>query len=145
MNKIQKTYKKLEDIHTLNYGGCLIAAYAVYKKNINNTKIQIVQISSYLGDSDLYRNKEFILGNSKIATSGHHFGITMDNGVTIYDSKGIIQDDDEKLIIPRNKTHEFCKSAILKSRWNNSFDRKKYVPIIFKRLKIKIKFLNNIQ
>jgi len=142
MNKIEKTFKKLKDIPNLNCGGCLIAAYSVYKKVINNSNVRIVQLSNYSGDKNLQHNMAFVKGINKVATSAHHFGITMDNGKTIYDSTGIYTKYVDYYIIPRDKTHEFCKSAILKSSWNNTFDRKTYIPQIFKKLKITIKFLN---
>ena len=141
MNKIEKSFKKINDIPELNYGGCLIAAYSVYRKVINNPNVRVVQLSKYSNDFEISHNKEFIAGKESKPMPGYHFGITINNGETIYDSNGIYTNHVNFYIIPRHKTHEFCKKAILGPYWNNSFNRR-HVPEILKKLKITIKFLN---
>lgn len=142
MNKIEKTFKKLRDIPNINCGGCLISAYSVYTKLINDPKIRIVQLSPHADDDNLENNRNFINGQAKYAYSGYHFGISFDFGKTVYDSNGLYTSYVDCYIIPRHKTYEFCKKALFQGNWNRAFDRQTYVPQIFKKLKINIKFLN---
>lgn len=137
----QSVLNKIPDI---NAGGCLIAAYATFKyiekhhPELFDKRICIVQYSRYIDDH--VNNRMFIANQESKAVSASHFGISINGGRHAYDSRGkdtvsLVQ---YTLVIPHDKTKEFFNSAIKDGMWNPQFNRKKYLPIIEKKLKIKI-------
>lgn len=135
----------LNSIPHINQGGCLISAYAMYKYLSNyypdlfGSDIVIVQYARQFDDH--LTNQNFILGTELNAVSATHFGLSINNGKTAFDSRGKIgryedYSDKYKLIIPHDQTVSFVLSALMDKTWNPSFDRKKYIPVIEEKLKI---------
>lgn len=144
---LNQARKILNDIPNINNGGCLIAAYAMYKylhnhyNDLFDETIVIVQYAREFGDH--LNNQNFIEGTELSAVSATHFGISINNGKTAYDSRGRIgkyedYSDKYKLIIPHELTTEFVISALNDSAWNPTFNKKKYIPIIQKKLDVRL-------
>lgn len=139
----EKVLKYLEKIPYLNSGGCLVAAYSVFlaeEKDNNLDEIQLVALNfgSY-SDPYIRKNLMYIKGKRKKADSASHFGWTYDNGSTIFDSDGKVrtwrysETKNGVLVIPQNLTRPFAISSLNHGRWNQSFDRKKYVKLLSKK------------
>lgn len=112
----------------INKGGCLLAAYAFYlheKKYGRADDLQIVQLS--LHPNLLKQNKEFILNGNGTAASDAHFGWTYDGGWNVRDCKNEVDPESyiEWWLIPKEKTDEFCISALNFGRWNPLFNRER--------------------
>lgn len=140
--------KYLKTIPTIDNGGCLIAAYAIYlvlkKRNALPSSFRIVSFArDYLADKYSI-NSRFITGQSNTLAVTSHYGFTLD-GVTYRDSKGVIPNDKYKyiLVIPFEMTEEYCVQSLLLPDWNSIFNRDKYVPLIELKLGIEFNLQNN--
>ena len=124
----------LGKIRSINWGGCLIAAYSFYlneRKAGRHKNLQIVALD-YSDNEDIRTNRAFIKGKSKKAASNAHFGWTYDSGKNVFDVNGLVERYSTKVVIPQNLTRRFALNALNKGSWNSSFDRSKYVPKIEK-------------
>lgn len=147
-NDISIAYLKLRNIPYLNCGGCLIAAYAIYK-HLNDENISIVQFDTQDNYNEFSQNVRFIGNVVETACSGTHFGLFYNKPlmkkIKYYDSQGCIDTSryDHILMINSNKIDDFCKSALLNGAWNQKFNRNKYIPIIEEILDVDLNFLKN--
>lgn len=132
--------KRLASIYSINEGGCLVATYVMYLNELRNGKggdFQVVQLSND-DDGMLEHNLAFLEGEESWAESDSHFGWTFNGGKTVYDSKGRVNLNRylDSLLIPKEKTKEFCLSALNESTWNPEFEREYHVPKIGEDLEL---------
>jgi hypothetical protein len=111
----------------VNKGGCLLAAYAFYlheKKYNRAGNLQIVQLSTF--PEFIQHNREFVTNGNGKAVSDAHFGWTYDGGITVSDSENPLLNVSwykDYLVIPKDKTDEFCISSLNNGGWNAMFNR----------------------
>jgi len=137
--------RTLGKIPRINNGGCGIAAYSMFlylkKMKMLNKKFQIVSLNPIYGSEPHYQNQAFANKESDEAAVAYHFGITFDEGKTIYDAKGKVSEEYAlKLLIPHELSEAFCKKVLNENNWNEAFLREEHVPIIELKLKIKISY-----
>lgn len=142
LDNLSKIRKIISEIDSINRGGCGIAAYAVYlylkEKDILPKSFRIVTLHCTDMDNAAHNNR-FIIGQEKNGVSANHIGFMIDN--IIMDCKKIIDLTEYRsvVVIPRNKIVEYLISALTTSLdWNPSFNRNRQIPIIEKKLKIKL-------
>lgn len=142
MEKQIKSFKDaikfLDDIPTINDGGCGFAALSLYlwlKKNgYNVSKTEIVYMHRH-EDSSYKDNKKFLENKSKRAGACSH-AVLSHKGIFI-DSSGVISNDSIyhpdsysfNLFIKFNEEF-FKKSLSNMDDWNYMFNREQCVPII---------------
>lgn len=145
--------KTLEDVRrflakipNLHNGGCGVSAIAMYRwliKYTTNPKVRFVLCYATGSKSFFSQNSKFLAGVGNKPTACSHAGIYYDNPVTKQtapiDARGFIP------ITGYEYTHVFKSLQPMlamvreKDKWYEKFDREKYVPIIEKRLGIKMK------
>jgi len=85
----KKTRKYLNDIPSINYGGCGFAALALYDAaKREGHKPKIVYLYSWLDNEAMERNNKFKLGKVKKAHSCSHVLVKIKN--KFWDSTGVI-------------------------------------------------------
>ena len=130
----------LSGIPCINQGGCDIAAYAMYlwlkkHKKLNKKFKFVLGYRSYCEDAYI-NNQNVLRSKNGIAEAPNHMFIYYDDKYMDCDeyvdekSYRFIQYVDEEWFIKN------CVSNI--NSWNFEFDRKKYIPIIEKKLGIKL-------
>lgn len=136
---LKAAYSLIKNIPNLNYGGCLYAAYGVYlhlvAKGFKN--VNIVQLD-YDNSAYIRTNKSYISNKSNNVTSGMHFGVSINNGKTVYDTDGLCIYA-EKLVIPFEFTTKFAINSLKYGTWNPKFDQYE-IRSINKALDTKLKF-----
>lgn len=118
----------LNQIPSINRGGCGIAALAMYDAAIREGKSpKIVFGYNWLG-SDWERNQQFKTGKSDLAESATHICLEMDGKVI--DSEGVSSLWDEYCSTFHEATREHLVAAIKYGGWNSEFKRDKWLPQI---------------
>lgn len=141
MKTRKEATKALSEIPCINFGGCLISAYAFYlheQKAGRAKNLQLVALS-YSEDSYYETNLAFLKGESQKATSSCHFGWTYNKGKVVYDCDGKVDRYSIKLLIDKAKTDQFCKASLNDKDWNRRFDRKNSMPLVEKELGVELK------
>jgi hypothetical protein len=126
--------KKLAEIHTINCGGCAIAAYVMYmwlkQRGINCDIIYLY--SSWCCEGYGYNN-DYMNNNRTHAYGCGHAGIVLE---------GEIMDSLPKFNYYYNLSHivspQLVLDSLVHSGWNPDFDRNKWLPHIEKISGIKV-------
>lgn len=152
MKTLSEVRKYLKSIPNINYGGCGIAAYAMYiwlKKNGNKSNIKFIYLYSESSIGS-YENNSIVLSHRKYyktyASSCSHVMIKVGNNIMdcanerIDLSSGVYP----LLSMEIQEVHitqsiKFIKNSLSKEdQWNCSFNRGKYLPLIEKKLGISL-------
>lgn len=130
--RIEKVTKFFDSIEDMNYGGCGIAALGMYlylKKYKLHSDFVLIALSNT--ESYHLQNLAYVQGKTSQGRSSTHFCYEIDGVVHRY------METDYELRI-ETRVEEFLTDIILNSVWNDSFERKKYCPLIEKTLGIKL-------
>lgn len=137
----------LNNVHYINHGGCLLAAYAFYLHEAKHGRGEDLQIVQLDRDGNDYhaQNKAFLAGDTREAWSGWHFGWTFDGGKTVYDCNGALNMKRYPyvLLVPKHMTDEFCIASLNCGDWNWAFDRPFWKPFIELKLGIDLSKVDN--
>lgn len=143
---VKENYKSINDIKNLNSGGCLYAAYGVFKKlhkdKVPMRNIAIVQAPNGFFSDSLTRNRLYLEGLNSKATSGTHFIIRVyqyfigSTGDITKSAKGWKKSLEIKGI---RKVNRFCESSLDNGNWNEMFNRTKAIPKINEVLGVNLK------
>lgn len=144
-SKFDMQLQYLKSIPQLNYGGCAIAAFALYnwfKKHnlVESLNVKLIYGYYHYSESCYTINNNFLQNetdnlksNESSASSCSHAFLEVDG--EFYDSSGNISAD-----IDYSYMHEvsdlFVFYTIMKFRWNTTFDRDQFMPKIFKRFNV---------
>lgn len=132
ITRVERVTKFFDAIYNIDYGGCGIAALAMYlylkKYNLHENFVLIA-----LANTESYHlhNLAYVQGKISQGRSSTHF---------CYEIDGVVHrhmETDYELRI-ENRVEEFLTDIILNSVWNDCFERKKYCPLIEKNLGIKL-------
>lgn len=144
---IGKVTSYLREIPDIDSGGCLVAAYAIYKFLIRNDLLPdsfvIVAASAASRPEQSHNtNTAFLEGTGSHAYPAYHFLYSLDNGVTLYDIEGISQryhsENWLRCVIPIKDIERFYDSAMTCEDWNRSFKRHTWIPAINQKFSINV-------
>lgn len=144
---IGKVTSYLREIPDIDSGGCLVAAYAIYKFLIRNDLLPdsfvIVAASAASRPEQSHtENTNFLKGISSHAVPANHFLYSLDGGLTLYDVYGINQryqsDNWLRCIIPKEHIDRFYDSAMACEKWNRHFKRHTWIPAINEKFGINV-------
>lgn len=135
--EFKKKLKFLNEIPSINWGGCAIAAVSLYKwfkKHNLIEKLNVKLIYTYYDQYQFSTNSKYLNNEIESFTTCSHALISVNNQT--YDSSG-----KESV---NSYYHEVSESFVLQTiyhstYWNPSFDRKKYVKQITSSLGIKLR------
>ena len=148
--ELEQILNQLSQIENINFGGCGIISYGLYKwlennNQLKNTQICFIEEEYYFDRID----KNHILKGNAIGV-GHVMLIHNNKWI---DSDGIYDDPFDSLVIQnfefepnfyyvKDNIHEFMNCALFgdnwKNEWNYQFDREHYLPIIENILNINL-------
>lgn len=128
-------FKMINEIETLNFGGCLVGAYAVWKRleldGEDMSNVVLVQLANDWDLPSIQSNQEYLFDNSNTPSSSTHFALSLDWGKTLIDSEGDHTEIyDDTLIIEPEYVEELSRGALLYGSWNYDFDRRTEIPRI---------------
>lgn len=133
--RIQELFSYLTSVKDINRGGCLFAAFAVFKvlqkEGLSNDDLVIVQLDA--GMLNISTNQMFINGQTDEVRSSNHFVLSPDGGKTLYHTGGLFETESStkyNLVIPNDKVETFCETALHKANWNKKFKRTRGVKEI---------------
>lgn len=154
LTSLQVVKDYLNNIPSINAGGCGISAYSMYKflekKNQLQKDTHIIYLwnSNWCG-SDVIENKNFLENQTGNCDSCAH--VIMYHNGEYHDSSGSSKhidglsfyerfkwDDHIELPIPQHLTDIFMVKSLNEGDWNWKFDRAKYLPQIEKFLGFKL-------
>ena len=142
MKTLNDVLNFLSDIPTINQGGCVISAFAVYKwlkKNNSLSDDFAILYLHYWDSDDMEVNTAFLSGESEEVTSCSH-AIFRYNG-KLYDSNGehsIQPGTVYTLEITVEHIDRFVQASLKSYNWNSSFNRHRFVPQIEKELELEL-------
>jgi hypothetical protein len=133
----KQTVKSLDKITDINYGGCGLAALALFDAaKREGKKVKIVYCYTGWDANELHKNNQFKEGKRKKATSCHHVVIKL--GKRYWDSTGTLSKKEIKnfYTVDEEITRKHLIASINnKGAWNDVFKRKKWMPEIKKLIK----------
>ena len=127
----EKVQAYLSNIDCISYGGCGLAALALFDAaKLEGKNPEIVFIYDAWSDERSYEtNTQFLQGNTKDAASSWHIVIKLED--KYYDGNG---EWDGSFELNYKKYHtstrEHLIQSLIKGSWNTMFDRKKWFPKI---------------
>lgn len=132
--EIQRFFDGIEEIEDKNCGGCLFFCYAFYRFLIeNNMETDTFQIKQYNYEKwNIEHNLEWIEGNNDDdPVSSNHFTFLYKENE--YDGEGLVKKNtfshyrNSEILYGLNGVinivEHFCKECLIKSGWNDIFDR----------------------
>ena len=139
----KRLQKILGKIPNINAGGCGVSAYAMYlylKKHGCLNDFQVILLDEYFTKDEHKQNLAFVEGKSSKSNGAAHIAVTFDGGKTIQDAKGVVDDTFEyTLLVPSHKTEAYFNALFTaKVRWNSAFNMHESIPVIEKKLGIKL-------
>lgn len=143
-NLFVQTQQFLNSVEYINYGGCGIAALALYDAAVlEGRKPKIVYLYHPYHEADSRTINEGIMKGEiepTKATSCYHICVQI--GKKIYHADGEFTKDHEAgylLDFPKQYvTKELLLNSLKYAGWNSQFDRKKWVPKIKEMLKLEV-------
>ena len=137
----QEARKFLSTVKNINYGGCLLSAWAIYKFcKQNNFEIPAIYcLEKKLFISDHIINRSYLRTKEGSPVSPSHVVWSFD-GKTYYDAEEKVDMSEYPFILhlPEKEIDNFCKIALESGTWNKDFNRKKWLPEIEKNLGINL-------
>lgn len=133
-SKLQDVRKTLNNITNINYGGCGIAALAMYlyaEKNFGKKPLIFLTYENY-STGDFRRNKEFSKTNTGYVESPSHVVLKYSN--KYFDTRGTM--DVPKEPLKHKVSVDVLIHIIINAVWNPDFNRA-YMQNIEKELNIK--------
>ena len=134
----------LSQIPYINEGGCGISSLAMFmwleERKLLGKDTKIIYLSNWSHEHDT--NARFIKGGTNEIDSCSH-AIMYHNGKYL-DCEEEIDVDRYlfRLDIPQKKTKHFILNSLRFASWNSRFDRKTQVPIIEKKLNLKLNIIS---
>lgn len=135
MKSFYKIRDYLSDIPNIHCGGCGIAALAMKRwlKKYQHAKVTIVYGYNSL---NYYKNNLLAVnGKREVLGACSHAGIIQSTGLII-DANKMWQPDQYKYLLPLSEKKVVTSLNKGINEWNDSFNRKKWVPRIERKLDI---------
>lgn len=130
-NKFQKVSDYLSKIDCISFGGCGLAALALYDAaKLEGKNPEIIFYYNLYGDEDSFNiNEQYLKGNSSKAASAWHIVVKVED--KYYDGNGL-WDSSSKAWGKKGQvsTRELLIQSLITGSWNTMFDRKKWFPKI---------------
>jgi hypothetical protein len=145
MKSFKETRQYLENVPYINLGGCGIAALALYDAaQKEGKKVDIAYLyHKWWGNHAREHNHKFKEGKVKKAHACEHVLVRVGN--RYYDSTGVVNIKYASIwhLIDKGITRDHLVASVNnKDVWNDTFERKKYLPkiekFIGKKLLVKI-------
>jgi hypothetical protein len=150
---MKKEIKTLADVRQflakipyLHEGGCGVSAIAMYRwlqKYTKNPKVRFVLCYAKGSKSFFNKNSRFLAGATDTPTACSHAGIYYSDPKTKLtapiDARGYLPINSYEYTQIFKSVKPMLAMVKAKDEWYEKFDREKWIPIIEKKLKIKLK------